>query len=210
MQKLAQSVSIKLQLCIDEMNRSLEETSSQVRHQLPRILSDIDAIDSQLSLLHTQMQSIQSDVDRVDHSNMQDELIRYDAIKQRLEKVVGVLKQSNQWTQLCADINDVFLSGNVDTIYARLAVLAAISATNKNAERKEYMDRLLDQFAATISPAIVHALNERDAGRDEMDFVTFAPENVVYLAQMLCRLGRVDALNDYYRLCLKVSRDLSK
>ena len=59
-------------------------------------------------------------------------------------------------------------------------------------QRRRYVDALLDQFSAAISPSVVRALNERHV------------DDTLYFATMLCALNRHSTLDQYYRLCIKV------
>uniref|UniRef100_A0A914XNC6 Conserved oligomeric Golgi complex subunit 7 n=1 Tax=Plectus sambesii TaxID=2011161 RepID=A0A914XNC6_9BILA len=203
----AQSLVMKLQLFSQEVHNSLEETSQQIVQTMPRILREVDSMQQEGTLLQNRMKSVQQDVQKVEQETAQamESLLKIDTAKSRMHSVEKALREIDNWTALTADIDDVFASGNADVMAERLASLQQClrvlgSKVPDYKERRDFVERLKDQFLAAISPSVVAAFTSQQI------------DNVLYFAKMFADLDRSTDLEQCYAKCLKsnVSQDWAK
>ncbi len=61
----AATLVMKLQLFIQEVNHSLEETSQQAVQNIPRVLREVESVKQEASFLKEQMQLVKEDIKKV-------------------------------------------------------------------------------------------------------------------------------------------------
>uniref|UniRef100_A0A915IXC0 Conserved oligomeric Golgi complex subunit 7 n=1 Tax=Romanomermis culicivorax TaxID=13658 RepID=A0A915IXC0_ROMCU len=194
----ASNLVMKLQLLIQEVARSLEDTSQQIVHFIPKLNREITVMQQEANLLKSKMLSIERDVQKIekDTCSTMDSLLHLDEAKSRLLEVEKALKEVDNWVTLVKDIDSIFQSGNAATIFERLLnmqqSLEVFGTKVKDyQERSDFLERLKDQFVIAISPSIINCLTSQDL------------ESAQYFYRMLLRLNRS---SDFENYCVKVTK----
>ncbi|CAN7997382.1 unnamed protein product [Ixodes hexagonus] len=163
----ASEVAFKLQLFIQEMNSALEDTAQQVQQNLPKVLRDVETMQQEAALLKLQMAAVQKDIAKVeqDSSKSMKTLLELDTIKLRMLEANQALREADNWTTLSADVDQVFQSGDVQAITARLVGLQTsleILADVPDFEhRSQRLESLKNQLEAMLSTQLVQAFTSQ-------------------------------------------------
>ncbi|CAI8022791.1 Conserved oligomeric Golgi complex subunit 7 [Geodia barretti] len=114
----ASTLVMKLQLFIQEVNKSLEETSLQVVQNLPRVMRDVEAVRQEATLLKEQMTTVKEDIKKVERETAQSmqRLVELDSMKTRMLESQNALQEADNWTTLSADVDDVFASQDIHKV----------------------------------------------------------------------------------------------
>lgn len=163
----ASEVAFKLELFIQEMNNALEETAQQVQQNLPRVLRDVETMQQEAALLKLQMAAVQKDIAKVEKesSTSMKTLLEIDTIKLRMLEANQALREADNWTTLSADVDQVFQSGDVEAITARLVGLQTsleiLVDVPDFSERAHKLESLKNQLEAMLSPHLVQAFTSQ-------------------------------------------------
>ncbi|PIK54807.1 putative conserved oligomeric Golgi complex subunit 7 [Apostichopus japonicus] len=164
-QKDAQAATLvmKLQLFIQEVNNSLEETSQQALQNLPRVLRDVEAVKQEALFLKEQMQLVKADIKKVeeDTSHSMKMLLEVDVVKSKMKAASDALQEADNWTTLMADVEEVFQSQDPTAIANKLIAmqhsLSILSHCGDYDERCQHLETLKNRLEAMVSPQIVAA-----------------------------------------------------
>jgi hypothetical protein len=100
---------MKLQLAIYEINSSLENTSTLVLSNLPRLLRDIELLQNEVVHFQRKLVTVEQEVSKVENETTHslEYIIKLDAVKNKLKATSKALQEADNWTTLMADIEDV-------------------------------------------------------------------------------------------------------
>uniref|UniRef100_A0A673I7Y9 Conserved oligomeric Golgi complex subunit 7 n=1 Tax=Sinocyclocheilus rhinocerous TaxID=307959 RepID=A0A673I7Y9_9TELE len=106
----ASTLVMKLQLFIQEVNNSIEESSSQALQNMPRVLRDIEALKQEASFLKDQMILVKEDIKKFEQDTVQSMqvLVEIDQVKSRMQLAAEALQEADKWSTLSADIEETF------------------------------------------------------------------------------------------------------
>ncbi|XP_037073174.1 conserved oligomeric Golgi complex subunit 7-like [Pollicipes pollicipes] len=191
----AATVVMKLQLFIQEVNSSLDETSQQVLQSLPRLVRDVEAVRSEASRLREQMSVAKADVVKVEQETAQSmrTLTQLDTVKARMERTCQALREADNWTTLSADVEEVFESGSLQQMASKVAALqqslAVLAHVSDYEERRQTLEDHRNRLEATVSPHLVSAISAGDVARSQE------------LVEVFRQMGRLPQLEKYYVRC---------
>ncbi|XP_041482343.1 conserved oligomeric Golgi complex subunit 7-like isoform X2 [Lytechinus variegatus] len=189
---------MKLQLFIQEVNNSLEETSQQALQNLPRVLRDVEAVRQEAGFLKDQMQLVKEDIKKVeeDTSESMKMLLEIDTIKSRMKAASDALQEADNWTTLMADVDEVFASQDVQLIANKLLAmqhsLSMLAHCGDYDERCQSLEVLKNRLEALLSPQLVSAFNSHSL------------EATQKYVKIFKDMERLPQLRNYYYKCHKV------
>ncbi|CAF0799881.1 unnamed protein product [Rotaria sordida] len=191
----------KLQMYIQEMNNSIEETSQQAVQQFPRVLREIDVLRHEATLLQEQMRTVRGDIQKVnqDTADGMRNLIQLDSVKNRIQSASKALQEADNWVTLSAQIEDTFESKDTVQIATKLIAmqqsLKILTDVPDYADRVNRLELLKNRLEALISPAVVVAFNTQDV------------EMARSFAQVFQSMDRAQQLEDLYVTSVKTRLD---
>ncbi|CAF3016299.1 unnamed protein product [Rotaria socialis] len=191
----------KLQMYIQEMNNSIEETSQQAIQQFPRVLREIDVLRHEATLLQEQMHTVRGDIQKVnqDTADGMKNLIELDLVKNRIQSASKALQEADNWVTLSAQIEDTFDSRDTVQIAAKLIAmqqsLKILTDVPDYADRVQRLETLKNRLEALISPTVVDAFNKQDV------------EIARSFAQVFQSMDRGEQLEDLYVTSVKTRFD---
>ncbi|KAK3085428.1 hypothetical protein FSP39_003139 [Pinctada imbricata] len=144
----ATTLVMKLQMFIQEVNNVVEDSSQQAIQNLPRVIRELDAVKQEAALLQDQMKMVKEDIQKM--------LLKLDSIKSRMTMAAEALQEADNWTTLSADVEDVFLSQDVQALM--------LVDTPDYAERCQHLEKLKNRLEAILSPQLVAAFNSQSGG----------------------------------------------
>lgn len=102
---------MKLQLAIFEINNSLENTSTAVLSNLPRLLRDIELLQNEVVHFQRKLATVEHEVSKVENETTHslEYIVKLDAVKSKLKATSKALQEADNWTTLMADIEEVCL-----------------------------------------------------------------------------------------------------
>lgn len=181
----AATLVTKLQVFIQEVNKSLEEMSVQVVNSMPRVLRDVEALKQEASYLKQQMQQVKEDIHDVEKktSHTMKVLVLTDQVRSRVERSCAALKEADNWSSLAAAIEDVFRSGDSYTIAVRLKSMQSSLEILKDSpdydDKVMHLEALKNRLESHVSPQAVAAFmqhNTEDAKKLQVIFSTIGRE----------------------------------
>lgn len=188
---------MKLQLFIQEVNNALEVTSQQVMQVIPRIVRELDAMREEALLLKEQMKTVKEDVMKVEHDSTKSmkTLLLIDSVKSRMQEATKSLKEADNWSTLSADVEDVFQTGDINAIAARLIgmqnSLEILVHVPNYAERFQRLENLKNRLEAMLSPQLIAAFNSKSLELSQM------------YVKIFLDIKRLPQLQKYYHNCQK-------
>ncbi|XP_072035028.1 conserved oligomeric Golgi complex subunit 7-like [Amphiura filiformis] len=195
----AATLVMKLQLFIQEVNNSLEETSQGALQSLPRVLREVEAVRQEASFLKEQMQLVKEDIKKVEEDTSQSMkmLLDIDAIKSRMKAASDALQEADNWTTLMADVDEVFQSKDIQAIADKLMAmqhsLSMLAHCGDYEERCQHLETLKNRLEAMLSPQLVSAFN------------THSLESTQQYVKIFSDIDRLPQLYNYYYKCHKTS-----
>uniref|UniRef100_A0A8B9HID2 Conserved oligomeric Golgi complex subunit 7 n=1 Tax=Astyanax mexicanus TaxID=7994 RepID=A0A8B9HID2_ASTMX len=178
----AATLVMKLQLFIQEVNNSIEESSIQALQNMPRVLRDIEALKQEASFLKDQMTMVKEDIKKFEQDTLQSMqvLVEIDQVKSRMQLAAEALQEADKWSTLSADIEETFKTQDVAVISSKLAAmqssLAMLVDTPDYSEKCVQLEALKNRLEALASPQIVSTFNTLSTG-----------ETHAYTPQHVCR-----------------------
>lgn len=188
----AATLVTKLQVFIQEVNKSLEDMSTQVVNSMPRVLRDIEALKQEATYLKQQMKQVKDDIHDVESktSHTMKVLVQTDQIRSRVEKSCAALREADNWSSLAAAIEDVFRSGDSITIAARLQSMQNSLEILKDSpdydDKVMHLEALKNRLESHVSPQAVTAFKQHNT------------EEAKSLQTVFSTIGRENELHKYY------------
>ncbi|EFJ06368.1 hypothetical protein SELMODRAFT_135591 [Selaginella moellendorffii] len=185
-------LEMKLQLASEDIAAALEDQSTAALLRIPRALRDV-------SRLHDDALSLRSTVSgmllklRTAESLSAGSvaaLSRVDLVKQRMEAAHKTLKDAAGLAQLCASVETVFASGNLDEAAGTLAnmrrCLAVVGEVPEFASVKRELEALENRLDGMVQTRLTDALTQRKV------------ESVQAFRAILLTIGRYNSLEQQY------------
>ncbi|XP_067003846.1 conserved oligomeric Golgi complex subunit 7 [Anabrus simplex] len=193
------SLVMKLQLYVQQVNSALEDSSQQVLQSLPRVMRDTELLLQEAKVLQEKMQSVKQEIAKVEQDTGQSmaALERIDQIKTELQAAKQALHEADNWTVLASDLEEVFESGDVESIAAKLVCmqqsLHILANVPDYEDRKLQLEGLKNRLEAMTSPMLVQA------------FTSGSVEQSRVYVRIFSAIGRLTQLLKYYHKCQKGS-----
>ncbi|KAK7872478.1 hypothetical protein R5R35_014269 [Gryllus longicercus] len=191
------SLVMKLQLYVQQINSAVEDTSHQVLQSLPRVMRDTELLLQEALSLHNMMQSVRQEIVKVEQDTGQSiaSLERIDRIKCDLQAAREALHEADNWTVLASDLEEVFESGNIESISAKLVSmqqsLQVLVSVPDYEDRKLQLEGLKNRLEAIASPLLVQA------------FTTGSLDQSRVFIRVFTSIDRLAQLLKYYHKCQK-------
>nr|CAD7198705.1 unnamed protein product [Timema douglasi] len=167
------SLVMKLQLYVQQVNSALEDTSQQVLQSLPRVMRDTELLHQEALLLREKMQLVKVEIAKVEQDTGQSmaTLERIDNIKTELQAAKQALHEADNWIILAADLEEVFESGDIESISAKLVSmqqsLLILANVPDYEDRKLQLEGLKNRLEAMASPLLVQAFTSGSIAADD-------------------------------------------
>uniref|UniRef100_A0A671RK22 Conserved oligomeric Golgi complex subunit 7 n=1 Tax=Sinocyclocheilus anshuiensis TaxID=1608454 RepID=A0A671RK22_9TELE len=193
----ASTLVMKLQLFIQEVNNSIEESSSQALQNMPRVLRDIEALKQEASFLKDQMILVKEDIKKFEQDTVQSMqvLVEIDQVKSRMQLAAEALQEADKWSTLSADIEETFKTQDVAVISGKLTAmqgsLAMLVDTPDYSEKCVQLEALKNRLEALTSTQIVSTFN------------SLATDQAKLFVRVFTEMDRMPQLLAYYYKCHK-------
>ncbi|XP_057179178.1 conserved oligomeric Golgi complex subunit 7 isoform X2 [Triplophysa rosa] len=193
----ASTLVMKLQLFIQEVNNSIEESSNQALQNMPRVLRDIEAVKQEASFLKDQMILVKEDIKRFEQDTVQSMkvLVEIDQVKSRMQLAADALQEADKWSTLSADIEETYKTQDVAVISSKLAAmqgsLAMLVDTPDYSEKCVQLEALKNRLEALASPQIVATFNSLSIDQAKL------------FVRVFTEMDRMPQLLAYYYKCHK-------
>jgi len=190
---------MKLQLFIQEVSKSLEETSQIALNNIPRVLREVENIKNESTLLKSQMMVVKEDVKKIEENTAESMkmLIEVDDVKTRIQNTANALQEADNWSSLSNDVNVHFEDGDVYKVAEKLIgmqkSLQVLQGVPDYTERYRYLETLKNKLEALISTKLVKTFNEHNL------------DDAKYYVEIFSELDRLPQLQFYYNNCHKSS-----
>ncbi|XP_032779470.1 conserved oligomeric Golgi complex subunit 7 [Daphnia magna] len=194
-ESFASSIVMKLQLAIFEINNSLENTSTAVLSNLPRLLRDIELLQNEVVHFQRKLATVEHEVSKVENETTHslEYIVKLDAVKSKLKATSKALQEADNWTTLMADIEELFESNDLMALSLRLSSLMQsldlLNHVSDYGERMMQLDGLRNRLEALASPLVVSAISGGDAVKTAV------------MVQVFSNMDRLDQLLHYYTKC---------
>lgn len=191
----AATLVTKLQVFIQEVNKSLEDMSQQVVMSMPRVLRDVEALKQETAYLRQQMQQVRDEIHDVEQRTSQSMkvLVLTDQVRSKVEKSCAALKEADNWSSLAAAIEDVFRSGDVQEIAVRLKSMQNSLEILKDSpdydDKVMHLEALKNRLESHVSPRVVTTFmkhNTDEAKKMQVVFSTINRENELHKYYIKC------------------------
>ncbi|XP_011299070.1 conserved oligomeric Golgi complex subunit 7 isoform X1 [Fopius arisanus] len=193
------SLVMKLQLYVQQVNGSLEETSQSVLSSLPRILRDTQLLQQEALALKDKMATVKQEIAKVekDTALSMTALEKMARVKTELQVAKQSLHEADNWSVLANDLEEVFESGDIEKIGGKVFSMQKSLSMLANAvdyeDKKLQLEGLKNRLEAMASPKLVQAFTIRNLD-----------ESKIYV-NIFSKMDRLPQLLKYYQNCLKVS-----
>ncbi|KAM8961456.1 conserved oligomeric Golgi complex subunit 7 [Pelodytes ibericus] len=194
----AATLVMKLQLFIQEVNNSVEESSHQALQNMPRVLRDVEALRQEAAFLKEQMILVKEDIKKFEQDTAQSMqvLVEMDKVKSRMQLAADSLQEADKWSTLSADIEETIKTQNITVISGKLTSmqvsLTMLVDTPDYSEKCLYLEALKNRLEAICSTQIVAAFNSQSVDQAKMFVKVFS------------EIDRMPQLLAYYYKCHKV------
>ncbi|GJQ81597.1 Cog7 [Trypoxylus dichotomus] len=191
------SLVMKLQLYVQQINAALEETSQEVFVSLPKIIRDTQNLQEEGQVLQQKMVWVKDQITKIekDTGDSMKVIENLDYIKTKLELARQGLHESDNWTVLVNELEEMFDSKNIENISTKLInmqqSLKLLVNIHDYEDRKLQLEGLKNRLEAIVSPLIVQA------------FTTSNIELAIFYAKIFSSIDRLSQLSKYYHKCQK-------
>ncbi|CAG5036770.1 unnamed protein product [Parnassius apollo] len=173
----------RLQLYMKQLSNSLDETTTQIVNSAPRLFQDASSLQLEGALLQQKLLTLEQQVQGVEQQTGQsiESLQRIDRLKSRLENAASALREADKWTALATSLEDILETGVPtsgeklaelsEQVAAMTASLDVLSDAPDYDHKKIQLETLFNRLEAAISPPLIDALTQMDAGMVPYKFV---------------------------------------
>jgi len=194
---MATNLVFKLQLLVQEVNNSLEETAQQMIHNLPKVMRETESLEKDSIVLREQMQNIKQKLNKIENesSKSMQTLISIDIVKKRMQETSKALQEADNWTTLSSDVEEVFLSGDISAIAVKLIgmqnSLEILIDVPDYEQRVQRLEELKDRLESMLEPSIISG------------FMSQTLDSAHFYVKLFKDMKRMAKLKSYYHKCIK-------
>jgi hypothetical protein len=171
----------KLQVFIQEINNSIDDTSQQTVQNFPRILREIEVLKQETFMLKEQMKSVRDDLIKVEKNTVNESmksLLDLDIMRTNLLSVKMALQEADNWTTLTSDLDSMLqskdineISSHIESMQNSLALLQ--DETNDYLVRCTLLEDFKNKFETLMSSDLIAAFNSKSIGYYFSHFLNF-------------------------------------
>ncbi|XP_011502446.1 PREDICTED: conserved oligomeric Golgi complex subunit 7 [Ceratosolen solmsi marchali] len=190
------SILMKLQLYIQQVHVSLEETNQNVLSNMPKVLRDTQLLQQEAQALKNKMQTVRMELENVkkDTSSIY-VLMKLDKLKAQTISNATCINEDNTWSILIHDIDSVFESENEETIaktlYSMKQSLSSLNDSTDFKNKKSQLEELKNRLEIMIRPKLMQAFTS-----GSLD------ESKIYV-DIFLKMDRLTEVIKYYHNCQK-------
>lgn len=161
---------IKLQLYVQQVNNALENTSQNVLASLPKIVHDSKLLQQEAIVLKDKMVQVKGEIIKIEEDTRKsiNTIEKLDIMKNNLTLAKQGLHESDNWTILVNDLEEIFDSKNIEAISAKILgmqnSLKLLINVADYEDRKLQLEGLKNRLEAIASPIIVQAFTTYSLG----------------------------------------------
>ncbi|CAH0559115.1 unnamed protein product [Brassicogethes aeneus] len=195
--KSTMSMVMKLQLYVQQVHNALENTTQEIQGSLPTILRDSKNLQEEALILKEKMVLVKDEVLKIEEEtgNSINTIKKLDTFKNQLFLAKQGLHESDNWTILVNDLEEVFDSKNIENISKRILgmqnSLKLLVNVSDYDERKLQLEGLKNRLEAIASPSIVQAFSSNNS------------EQSIFFVKIFTSINRSAQLKKYYQKCQK-------
>jgi len=183
---------MKLQLLMQEVNGSLEESTANLLSDIPRVVTEIQGLNNEAVLLRNQMNLVKSDISKVQQDTVESmsTVVELDKIKDRMLVTEKKLKQADNWCVLNDQIDLLFEEQDLEGISEKLGemrdALAGLVNLPDYSDRCDRLNNLSNRLEAILSPKLISTFNNDKSEEARLYYKIFSD------------MGRQGELYNYY------------
>lgn len=179
----ASGIVMKLQMFIEEVNKSLESTSLQVVQDMPRVIRSVDMVHQEVQSLKDRITSLSDEIAKIesDTANSMATLMKFDEVKSRMEATSSALQEADNWETLSADVDVGFETDDLNKVSVALLglqrSLMVLTTVPDYVERQHRLAALQDKLENALSPKLLTAFASHDTETAKECVQTFTDMN---------------------------------
>ncbi|KAL5265157.1 hypothetical protein ACHWQZ_G006040 [Mnemiopsis leidyi] len=183
---------MKLQLLMQEVNGSLEESTTNLLSDIPRVVTEIQGLNNEAVLLRNQMNLVKTDINKVQQETVESmsTVVELDKIKDRMLVTEKKLKQADNWCVLNDQIDLLFEEQDLEGISEKLGemrdALAGLVNLPDYSDRCDRLNNLSNRLEAILSPKLISTFNNDKSEEARLYYKIFSD------------MGRQGELYNYY------------
>lgn len=196
----ASEVVGKLQLFIQEINRSLEESAQHVLLSMSKVEREVKSIDDRAQKMRTQLTEVRRQVDQVQACNSSPAIDRLSCLERLRTRMINEserLKEADNWHSLNGEVEQAITAGQLQPVYEKLlAMQANLRASSLQSQQNDYSERYdrLDQLKLQFESLLASYVSNSLLADDSADLIVYV--------NMYRELQMQDALILLFRKCL--------
>ncbi|KAL1505928.1 hypothetical protein ABEB36_005376 [Hypothenemus hampei] len=188
---------MKLQLYVQQVNNSLEHSSQQVLASIPKIMRDAKLLQQEAVVLREKMAQVKQEIIQIEQDTRKsiDTIDKLDKMKNKLSMAKEGLHESDNWTILVNNLEEIFDSRNIEAISNKIIgmqnSLKLLVNVADYEDRKLQLEGLKNRLEAIASPVMVQAFSSSDT------------EQSIKFVHIFSSIDRITELKKYYHNCQK-------
>ncbi len=192
----------KLQVYIQEINYTIDETSSQAVQNFPRIMREIEVLKQEAFMLKEQMKNMRDDLIKVEKNTVNESmklLLDLDIMRTNMMRIQSALQEADNWTTLTSDLDSVLQTNDLTKITQHIeAMQSSLILLMQDEDSLDYVNRISlledfkNKFETKMSSDIIASFNSKSIELSK---------NYV---QIFEKINRLDELKKYYYQCERV------
>jgi hypothetical protein len=191
----------KLQVFIQEINNTIDDTSSQAVQNFPRILREIEVLKQDAFMLKEQMKNLREDLLKVEKNTVNESmklLLDLDIMRTNMMKIQFALQEADNWTTLTADLDSMLQTKDLTKITAHIESMQNSLLMLQDEDSLDYLNRLSlledfkNKFEMRMSADIIASFNSKSIELSRNYVLIFD------------KINRLEELKKYYHQCERV------
>ncbi|CAD6245186.1 GSCOCG00013571001-RA-CDS [Cotesia congregata] len=193
------SLVMKLQMYVQQVNLTVEETSQNVLGSLPRIFRETQLLQQEAASLKDKLSVVKDEIAKIekDTSISITSLAKIDKIKSDLEQAKQSLHEADNWSVLANQVEESFETGDIEVISSKIfsmqKSLSMLTTSTDYEDKKLQLEGLKNRLEALASPLLVQAFTTRNLDQSRIYVTIFS------------QISRLDQLEKYYKNCTRVN-----
>jgi hypothetical protein len=188
----------KLQVFIQEINNTIDDTSSQAVQNFPRILREIEVLKQEAFMLKEQMKNLREDLIKVERNTVNESmklLLDLDIMRTNMMKIQNALQEADNWTTLTADLDSMLQTKDLNKITAHIESMQNSLLMLQDEDSIDYLNRLAlledfkNRFETLMSADIIASFNAKSIQLGRNYVLVFD------------KMNRLEELKKYYYQC---------
>lgn len=187
------SMVSKLQLYVQQVNSSIEDTSQQILSDLPQIVDEVQLLQVNATSLKSSISHVEKEIAKVQNETGDglQRLEHLDNLKTKLENAKQGLKENDSWDFLLSELEDLLERNDIMNACGKLNALQGSLVAQRNlpgqVERSQQVEDLKNRLEAIASIPVVK------------NFTSGNLEESKKFVKIFQDMERFEQLTQYYR-----------